>query len=395
MKFLASDLFPRFLEELAAQALVWAPIKDSEGLVQYRRWTAGDEVEQDILLAQRSPKEIVFPQTETYLSFRYLMACPAVRPQAPEEAKEELLGAEEGKGEVTAVSPPEAYELVVVEDVGGGISEQAGMQPWPDKTDWRQVVVGLRPCDARGIAQMGNVFSGYGGFYFDPYYNARRDRTTLVAVTCTRPRSTCFCKAVGGSPAGTEGVDLLLTPVEGGYVAEAVTERGARLCESSVFADASPEQEQAAALAKENAEAEVGVPFALDGLREALRAGFDSPLWRELSMRCISCGTCTYVCPSCYCFNINDEIVESTGERFRCWDNCFNPIYTLETSGHNPRQAKYARFRNRFSHKFWYYPEKYDSLLCSGCGRCIIHCPTRIDIREVLRTIAAEAGEDR
>ena len=109
-------------------------------------------------------------------------------------------------------------------------------------------------------------------------------------------------------------------------------------------------------------------------------------------MRCISCGTCTYVCPNCYCFNISDELVETRGERYRTWDNCFNPIYTEETSGHNPRAQKSNRFRNRFSHKFWYYPEKYDSLLCSGCGRCIMHCPTRIDIREVLRVMGAQAS---
>jgi sulfhydrogenase subunit beta (sulfur reductase) len=107
------------------------------------------------------------------------------------------------------------------------------------------------------------------------------------------------------------------------------------------------------------------------------------------------------VCPSCYCFNITDEMVEGTGERIRTWDNCFNPSYTLETSGHNPRAIKSNRFRNRFSHKFWYYPEKYDSLLCSGCGRCVSNCPTRIDIREVLGVmgveragVGAESGEE-
>ncbi len=143
------------------------------------------------------------------------------------------------------------------------------------------------------------------------------------------------------------------------------------------------------------------IPFQLEGLAENLRANLEDPEWIELSMRCISCGTCTYVCPNCYCFTINDEKVETSGERLRSWDNCFNPIYTLETSGHNPRDPKPNRFRNRFSHKFWYYPEKYDSLLCSGCGRCISSCPTRIDIREVLRTMgsvrepaAVAAGEE-
>ncbi len=137
------------------------------------------------------------------------------------------------------------------------------------------------------------------------------------------------------------------------------------------------------------AAAKVDDPGAAEGVRDNLHDNIADERWADLAMRCISCGTCTYVCPSCYCFSINDSIVESKGERYRCWDNCFNPLYTEETSGHNPRAKKANRFRNRFSHKFWYYPDKYDSLLCSGCGRCIVNCPTRIDIREVIRVMGA------
>ena len=145
----------------------------------------------------------------------------------------------------------------------------------------------------------------------------------------------------------------------------------------------------AAGEVKTAAGAKIDVPFALEGIRDNLHDNIADDRWHDQAMRCISCGTCTYVCPSCYCFSINDELVESTGERYRVWDNCFNPLYTEETSGHNPRAQKSNRFRNRFSHKFWYYPDKYDSLLCSGCGRCIMNCPTRIDIREVVRVMGA------
>lgn len=393
MKFLARDQLPALLAELATAATVWTPVKLSNGAVQFDRWVPGVDVELDVLLARQSPKEIVFPQTETYLDYRYLMVCSAQKPESTEEAREELRLSEEGEGgEVVAVAPPVAHELLVVEDVGGGPEGEPGAGSVAGSHGPEQVILGLRPCDARGFAQMDNVFGGYGGFYFDPYYNARRNNTTLVAVTCRTPRSTCFCRALGGSPAGTEGVDVLLTEIEGGFAAEAVTPRGEEFVSRSVFAEAQQGVEEATAAAKQAAEAGVDSPFTLDGVRESLKAGFESPAWHELAMRCISCGTCTYVCPSCYCFNVNDEIVEGTGERFRCWDNCFNPMYTLETSGHNPRDAKYARFRNRFSHKFWYYPDKYGSLLCSGCGRCIMHCPTRIDIREVLRTLVAGAA---
>ena len=360
MKFLASDSLPALLAELAVSAAVWVPTRLETGVVQFTRWAPGTVVELDALLARQSPKDIVFPQTEVYLKFQYLTGGKDVR----------------------------------VEDVGGAACQEPAPGSAAEACGSPQVIVGLRPCDARGFAQMDRVFGGYGGFYFDPYYNARRENTTLVAFTCTSPRSTCFCRAVGGSPSGTDGVDVLLTAVQGGYAAEAFTPRGEDMLERAFFVDASADVAEAAVRVKEAAESQVEKPFQLEGLREALRGGFESPLWQELSMRCISCGTCTYVCPSCYCFDINDEIVEAAGERFRCWDNCFNPMYTLETSGHNPREAKHARFRNRFSHKFWYYPDRYDSLLCTGCGRCIMCCPTRIDIREVLRTMG-QAGEGK
>jgi sulfhydrogenase subunit beta (sulfur reductase) len=215
----------------------------------------------------------------------------------------------------------------------------------------------------------------------------------VVAVACAKPRSTCFCTALGGSPAGTDGVDALFTPIDGGFAVEALTDKGkALLAAAPGLTDADAPQTARADEVKAKAEAAVDKPFNLEGIRDHLHDNIAQPGWHDLCMRCISCGTCTYVCPSCYCFSINDAVVESSGERYRVWDNCFNPIYTEETSGHNPRAQKSNRFRNRFSHKFWYYPDKYDSLLCSGCGRCIANCPTRIDIREVLTVMGAPAG---
>ncbi|MCL5943174.1 MAG: 4Fe-4S dicluster domain-containing protein [Actinobacteria bacterium] len=367
MRFLAQDQLEAFLGHLAGEARVVAPVKGENGLVQFRPWTPGAAVELDVLLAKQSPKEFVFRQSETYLRFGYAM---------------------------------EGVAAAGAEATGDAAPAHAVLQVEPHNDAPPQVIFGLRPCDARGFVQMDNVFGGYGGFYFDPYYHAKREATTLVAVSCHAPRSTCFCTALGGSPAGTDGVDVLMTQVEGGFTAEAFTEKGERVLGFAGCSEASSDQRAAATAAHEQAVAQVEVPFALEGVRENLRANIEDPGWHDLAMRCISCGTCTYVCPNCYCFNITDEIVERKGERLRTWDNCFNPIYTLETSGHNPRDPKPNRFRNRFSHKFWYYPEKYDSLLCSGCGRCIMHCPTRIDIREVLqqmgapRPVAAAAGEE-
>lgn len=354
VKFLKQEALPAFLASLAESARVIVPVR-TDGLVEFEPWTTGKQVELEVLLAKQSPKEWMFPQTESYLEFKYGKVMP------------------EGSGDA------EGEDAVPQQTVEVKVTNEAVPQ----------VIFGLRPCDARGFVQMDQVFGGYGGFYFDPFYNARRAATTLLVAACAEPRSTCFCTAVGGCPAAREGADALFIPVEGGFVVETLTEKGEAATRFSGFTEASDVQKGQAAEVEAQAISKIAVPFSLEGLRDRLHDNIDDPRWRDLCMRCISCGTCTYVCPSCYCFSINDELVESTGERYRVWDNCFNPIYTEETSGHNPRAEKFKRFRNRFSHKFWYYPDKYDSLLCSGCGRCIMHCPTRIDIREVLRVMGS------
>jgi ferredoxin len=371
IKFLSQDQLPAFLGSLAEKARVVAPVK-TDGVVQFQPWVPGMDVELEVLLAKQSPKEFVFLQTETFLKFGYRMEEAA-------EATGDAASADDGA--TAATEPAIPHEVVEIEAQNEAPA---------------QVIFGLRPCDARGFVQMDNVFGGYGGFYFDPLYNARREATTLLAVTCREPRSTCFCTAIGGCPAGHEGVDALFTQVDGGFTAEAFTEKGEAalgFAGADGLSGATDAQASEAAEVKMRATGKVDVPFALEGIRDNLRTNIEGQGWHYLSMRCISCGTCTYVCPNCYCFNISDELVESAGERYRTWDNCFNPLYTEETSGHNPRAAKSNRFRNRFSHKFWYYPDKYDSLLCSGCGRCIMHCPTRIDIREVLRVMGSATGE--
>ena len=363
IKFLKVDALPAFLATLAKDARVIAPVK-TNGVVQFQPLADGDAVELDVLLAKQSPKEWLFPQTETYLKFEYGKEAPAAAAAAGEAA-------------TTGPDAPIPTPTVNV--------EQQNEAP-------NQVIFGLRPCDARGLVQMDQVFGGYGGFYYDPLYNARRAATTVLAVGCAKPRSTCFCAAIGGGPMGTEGADVLFTPVDGGFVVEGLTDKGKALLDVAPgMAAANDAQTKAATEVKTEAEKAVDKPFTLDGIRDHLHDNIADERWHDLCMRCISCGTCTYVCPSCYCFSINDQIVESSGERYRVWDNCFNPVYTEETSGHNPRAQKSNRFRNRFSHKFWYYPDKYDSLLCSGCGRCIANCPTRIDIREVVRVMGAPA----
>jgi sulfhydrogenase subunit beta (sulfur reductase) len=114
---------------------------------------------------------------------------------------------------------------------------------------------------------------------------------------------------------------------------------------------------------------------------------FESPFWDEQSLSCIRCGICTYLCPTCHCFDINDEIASSSplrGERVRNWDNCQFPDFTMHSSGHNPRPDRASRLRQRILHKFQYFVERYQNYQCTGCGRCVSKCPVRIDIIEVL-----------
>jgi len=223
------------------------------------------------------------------------------------------------------------------------------------------VIFGSRPCDARGFLIYDRVFLDEGNP--DPYYRARREATTIVTVLCLDPERTCFCSTVGGGPLDEEGSDLVLLPLEGGYLAKALTPKGEALLGDGAFVEASEGQLSEAERLRERAKMEPLLE--LDGIPERFNESFTSDLWERVSQKCISCGACTFLCPTCYCFNI-------------------------EASGHNPRPTKAERYRNRIGHKFSYYPSLYEGLFaCCGCGRCIKSCPVSLDIREVLRELVS------
>jgi formate hydrogenlyase subunit 6/NADH:ubiquinone oxidoreductase subunit I len=117
--------------------------------------------------------------------------------------------------------------------------------------------------------------------------------------------------------------------------------------------------------------------------------GFEDPIWNRLTESCIGCGACTYLCPTCHCFDIADEQHHYQGRRIRTWDSCQYPQFTRHASGHNPRPARKHRLRQRFMHKFSYTVEKSGDIYCVGCGRCVVHCPVNLDIREVIRAFSA------
>ncbi len=253
------------------------------------------------------------------------------------------------------------------------------------------VLFGCRPCDARGFVVLDRPYLE--GPLKDPYYGARREATVIVTQARPSAFSTCFCNWVGSHPADSEGSDVLFTAVDGGYALEAVTEKGAALLEGAGFAPAD-DKKQAVDDAHAAAAAQLAPAPDLDGAPAKIAKRFtDDAFWAKETVKCLSCGACTYLCPTCQCFTSTDEGPQLAGRRLRSWDSCVTPLSTLEPSGHTSRAAKHARMRNRVSHKFSFYPERYAGFYsCVGCGRCVVSCPVSLDIRHMV-TAAIEGVE--
>jgi len=255
------------------------------------------------------------------------------------------------------------------------------------------VVFACRPCDAKGIAVLDRPYLN--GPYRDPYYAARRKALLVISLTCDAPCATCFCDWVGKGPADSEGSDVLMTRIEGGFALEAISREGDALLRDSslagVLAEGEARSEAVHAARKAGMDSRPPAPD-LGRAREALGKRFaDAGFWQDMTAHCLSCGACTYMCPTCYCFNISDEGDGIEGRRLRSWDSCMSSLFTREASGHNPREAKALRMRNRVLHKFSYYPTVWDGAFsCSGCGRCIANCPVQLDIRRIVLAGMAE-----
>jgi sulfhydrogenase subunit beta (sulfur reductase) len=249
-----------------------------------------------------------------------------------------------------------------------------------------RAVVGIRPCDAKAIELVKVNFNTRE--YKDPFWTRRYHATILVGLACNQPCSTCFCSSVGSGPFHEEGLDVLLVDMDARFLVKALTPQGEELIkEAGMTTDATDGDVKAAASLKEQAEKNMASKVPTDKLAEKqLMELFDAPFWDEVAFSCINCGTCTYLCPTCWCFDIQDEVFDNRGIRMRNWDACMYPLFTLHGSGHNPRDLKTQRVRQRFMHKLKYYVDKYgDGVACVGCGRCVQFCPVNIDIRKVFR----------
>ncbi len=255
----------------------------------------------------------------------------------------------------------------------------------PATDDDSRIIFGASPCDAAALPILDKLFAWD---YLDSSYLRRRKNTTIVTVACDQPQRTCFCTSLGGSPADIEGSDLLLTALDDAYHVLIVTERGATLVEdfNSFFHESDERHNREKALLED--EWRQRVTKELDPERLSRALSFDAPVWETLTPQCVDCGICTFLCPTCHCFDIQDEGNPDVGGRIRLWDSCSGPDFTKMPVA-QPRPTHYRRYRQRLMHKFKYYPENFGRFLCVGCGRCIKHCPAGIDITEALKT----AGE--
>jgi len=268
-----------------------------------------------------------------------------------------------------------------------------------------RTVFGLRPCDARALRVLDALFLKEPA---DPYYAERREKTTLVGLACREMGEQCFCTSLGLAPDEAGDVDVMLTEMEEGggegergrggegrrrYAVQVMTEKGEAIL---------------GALNLDKVEG--AMPVAAVGSKTpVLEAGewprlFERAYWARLADRCLSCRLCTYVCPTCRCFDVRDYEVPCEGassggasngsapgghiERLRAWDSCMAEGYRRIAGGHNPRLTKGDRLRNRFYCKFCYYPQDYGPIACVGCGRCIAMCPVNVDVVEVLADVA-------
>jgi ferredoxin len=278
------------------------------------------------------------------------------------------------------------------------------------------VLVGIRPCDVRGIERLDKVFLGEE--YADPYYRDRRENLTMVALACNEPEATCFCDSIGGDPCHAPGADIVMKDVGDAFALAIGTERGERaksliasfIKEDEDRPDASPgssalnneerpgTSSDSSALNNEERPGAVPAQCSLkiespDDLHEKLIASFDDPMWESLSEACLGCGCCSYICPTCYCFDIGRDNSGSAGAAFRCWDSCMFSDYSRMAGGHNPRPTKKERLRNRYLHKLAYFTERHGEALCVGCGRCIDKCPSCLDITNVPDMIIGKEAE--
>ncbi|MCU7729481.1 4Fe-4S dicluster domain-containing protein [Actinoplanes sp. KI2] len=249
----------------------------------------------------------------------------------------------------------------------------------------RYALLGVRPCDLAAIRVLDRVLAG--GRHPDPIYTGRRDGNLIIAVECTEPGATCFCTSMGTGPHADSGFDLALTEMvdDSGhrFLVRAATPAGADVLAAVPHQPAEEAAVRQAGDAVAQAATRMGRRLRTEGLPEMLAASRQSPHWDDVASRCLTCGNCTMVCPTCFC-TTTEDVTDLTGEhaeRWRRWDSCYDLDFSYLHGG-SVRTSGESRYRQWISHKLGTWHEQFGSSGCVGCGRCIAWCPTGIDITE-------------
>ena len=255
----------------------------------------------------------------------------------------------------------------------------------------RLAFLGVRSCELHAIAVQDRVFLG--GRFTDRDYAARREDVFLVAVNCFEAGGTCFCVSMGTGPKAEAGYDLALTEILDGdhrFLVEAGTERGAEVLAELPAREASATDTDAAARAVAGAAERMGRGLDTTGIRDLLARNLEHPRWDDVASRCLTCGNCTLVCPTCFCTTVDDvnDLAGERAERWRVWDSCFSVDYSYIHGG-SVRPSGRSRYRQWLTHKFGTWHDQFGTSGCVGCGRCITWCPVGIDVTEELTAIRA------
>lgn len=326
---IAKNKIPELLKAVSADYELYGP-KIRDGIVAFGKISSADDVILDYQNSTISAKELFLPRTE-----------------------------------------------VVYEFDGEKFVDQAPL-------DQKRVIFGMRPCDCRALALLDLNFDTEQ--VKDPFYVTRRQNTIIVALACNQPLSSCFCSAVGGDPYGEEGADVLLGDTGDVLLAKAVTTRGRDFLAKykKFFSD-----KGAGNWDKQAREAGSKIKSELDvkNIKSCLSDRFENDIWETVSRKCLGCGACSHLCPTCYCFDLVSEKTSTGTKKVRTWDCCMFSLFTMHASGHNPRPVNTARLRQKIMHKFSYYPERYGIEGCVGCGRCVRSCPVNLDIRQIIEQV--------
>ncbi len=336
---IAREALPALFAKMAEIADLFLPVKNNTS-TEYARFTPESAVDLDTLKTAKSPKDLFFPQSET------LYTCHR-------------------DGKKLSVVPEKLAEAPFI-------------------------VFGMRACDIQGVAVLDRVFLSEPQ---DSFYAARRQNGLLIGMACTEPEESCFCGTFGIDHTAPGGdVDTMLTKTHLYWMpctekGQVLTEKLADLLQEAKEDALDKEKEKAKALMEAMPYKDVSV----EGWGAAAAdKNFDSPLWESLAKPCLACGTCTFVCPTCQCYDIKDYETGHGVKRYRCWDSCMYSDFTMMAHGNN-RTTQMQRFRQRFMHKLAYFPANNDGMFsCVGCGRCVEKCPSALNIVKVIKAFGGE-----